>query len=46
MKKVNENKLKEIQGGFSTGAALGIAAAIIFISGIFEGIVHPKSCAG
>ena len=44
MKKLKENELEKIQGGFSAWAALGIASAVIFLSGVFEGIVHPRSC--
>lgn len=44
MKKIDENELERIEGGFSTWAALGIASIIIFASGVIDGIVHPKSC--
>ena len=44
MKKVENKELAKIHGGFSAAAALGIAAAILFIAGVFEGIVYPKSC--
>lgn len=44
MKELNNNELEKIQGGFSAWVALGIASAVIFLSGVFEGIVHPRSC--
>lgn len=44
MKTLNNIELEKVQGGFSAWMALGIVAAIIFISGVFEGIVHPKGC--
>ncbi len=44
MQKLNNEKLERITGGASPWVALGIAAAIVFISGVIEGIVHPKAC--
>lgn len=44
MKKLNNKELEKIQGGFSAWVAIGIASTILFLSGVFEGIVHPKSC--
>ncbi len=44
MKKLDNKKLERIEGGFSTWAALGIASIVIFVSGLVDGIVHPKSC--
>ena len=44
MKKLNNKELEKVQGGFSAWMALGIAATVIFLSGVFEVIVHPKSC--
>ncbi len=44
MNKINNKELERIEGGFSTWAALGIASIVIFISGLVDGIVHPKSC--
>lgn len=44
MKELDKNELERITGGFSIWAALGIASAIIFLSGVFGGIVHPKAC--
>ena len=42
MKKLNNNELEKIQGGFSAWAALGIASAVIFLSGVFEGQIKLK----
>lgn len=44
MEKIDKKSLERITGGFSAWVALGIAAAVIFVSGIIEGVVHPKSC--
>ena len=44
MKVLNTNELEKINGGFDAAAILVITSAILFISGIFEGIVHPRSC--
>lgn len=44
MEKIKEKDLERIVGGFSTWAALGIVSAILFLSGVFGGIVHPRSC--
>lgn len=44
MEKIETKELERITGGFSAWAALGIASAVIFLSGVFTGITHPKSC--
>ncbi len=44
IKEIKKEELKNISGGFSTWMALGIAATVIFISGVINGIVHPNSC--
>lgn len=44
MKKLTNQELEKIHGGFSVWMALGIAATIIFLSGFFQGIAYPKEC--
>ncbi len=44
MQKIEEEKLKEIEGGFSAVVGIAIVSAIMFISGIIEGIVSPRGC--
>lgn len=44
MKKLEREELERINGGFTAWMALGIASTVIFLSGVFKGIVHPKSC--
>lgn len=44
MKRLTDKELERINGGFSTWAAVGIASAVIFISGIIKGIVYPEEC--
>ena len=41
---VNNNDLKKITGGISALGMIGIAALIIFISGVIEGITNPGGC--
>lgn len=46
MKKIEPEKLEEIKGGatISVWTGIAIAAAIIFLSGIIEGITNPERC--
>ena len=44
MKKIDDKSLERINGGFSAWAAIAIAAGVVYLSGIFNGIVNPKSC--
>lgn len=44
MRKLSNNELEKISGGFSAWVAIGIVSTVIFLSGIFGGIVHPKEC--
>lgn len=46
MKNIETEKLNNIRGGFTMNGwvALGIAAAVVFISGIIEGITNPERC--
>ena len=44
MKKINDNELKNIDGGFSMGLVFGIPALISLIAGIFSGIANPDPC--
>ncbi len=46
MKVVKDEKLKQINGGFSAWVGVGIAAAIVFLSGVIEGITNPRRCNG
>ena len=41
---INNNDLKRITGGISALGMIGIAALIIFISGVIEGITNPGRC--
>ena len=43
--KIKETDLEKIKGGeVSLAVVLGVAALVVFISGIIDGYVHPKSC--
>ncbi len=44
MKKLNNNELKNINGGFSIGLAIAIPAVISLIAGVLSGIANPDSC--
>ncbi len=44
MKKLEDDDLKNIEGGMSIASAIGIGLAITFIAGIFDGIARPLSC--
>lgn len=44
MEKLKDNELKEVNGGISTIAAIGIGLAITFIAGIIDGLARPKKC--
>jgi len=44
MKKMDNLELEGITGGASPWIAVAIAAAVVFIAGVIEGIVHPNTC--
>lgn len=45
MKILKVDELQSIRGGsISAYALLGISALVVFISGIIDGIFHPKKC--
>lgn len=44
MQELKHNDLERIIGGASPWVIIGIASIAVFISGVIEGIVHPKSC--
>jgi len=46
LKKIDNESLEKIKGGFEMNAwiAIGIAAAVVFLSGIFSGITNPERC--
>lgn len=46
MKKVNNLELQKVKGGVSVLAFVGIAALIIFISGVLDGFTNPGRCNG
>ena len=49
MVKLNEEKLEKIKGGEGVSAVfigVAVAAAIVFISGVIEGITNPERCNG
>ena len=41
---LNKKELLKINGGFSFGLGLGIAAGIIFIIGVIDGYIRPLAC--
>lgn len=46
MEKVNNLELQKITGGVSALVLVGIAALIIFISGVLDGFTNPGRCNG
>ena len=44
MKRIKNEELKNISGGFSIGFAIAISAIVSFVSGIITGIAHPEQC--
>lgn len=44
MKKIDNLELERVMGGASPWIAVAIAAAVVFIAGVIEGIVHPNAC--
>ena len=46
IKKINDLELEKISGGSVEwiGIGLGIAALVVFLSGVFEGYTNPGRC--
>lgn len=44
MKRLSNNELKRLKGGFSAWVGLGIAGAIVFLAGIIDGFTRPLTC--
>lgn len=44
MKKLNNQELRDIKGGFGGFLAAGIVALAIFAVGVFDGIARPLRC--
>lgn len=44
MRNLNDQELQQLKGGFSLWAGIGIAAIVVFLAGVLEGIVHPRTC--
>ena len=47
MKKLNDLELEKIKGGEAISAVwigLAVAAIVVFISGVIEGITNPEKC--
>lgn len=42
--KLNDNELKEIEGGVSVWAVIGAVAALIFGIGAIDGYTRPLKC--
>ena len=49
MKKIDEENLEKIKGGEVVSAVwigIAVAAIVVFISGVIEGITNPEKCHG
>ena len=44
MKKLKDEELKEINGGISGLAIVGISLLVTFIAGVIDGIARPEKC--
>lgn len=46
MKRIKDQELREINGGFTGWALAGIGILVTFIAGVIDGIARPKKCGG
>ena len=44
MVELNDNELKDINGGMSIFGGLAIVGGIIFLVGVFDGYTRPLKC--
>lgn len=44
IKRIEDSELKQITGGLSFLAGLGIAGGVVFLIGVIDGFVNPKKC--
>ena len=44
MKKLNDFELKNVEGGMTVWAAVGVGLAITFVAGVLDGIARPVKC--
>lgn len=44
MKKLNNNELSEINGGWSITATILTVLGVTFLLGVLDGIVNPSEC--
>ncbi len=44
MKRLNDQELNSINGGFTGWTLAGISLAVTFIAGVIDGIARPKKC--
>ncbi len=44
MKKINDEELKNINGGITGWAIAGISLLVTFVAGVMDGIARPEKC--
>ncbi len=44
MEEIKTKDLENITGGFSVWMGVGIAAIVVFLAGVLEGITNPNKC--
>lgn len=44
MNKLNEEELKQLNGGISTWGAIGIGVLVAFLAGVVDGVARPSRC--
>lgn len=46
MKRLKEEELSKINGGFSGWLVAGISILVTFVAGVIDGIARPRKCNG
>lgn len=44
MRKIEDEELKQVNGGISAWVIAGIGVVVTFVAGIIDGIARPKPC--
>ena len=44
MKRINDSELKNVEGGMTAWAAIGIGLVVTFVAGVLDGIARPHKC--
>ena len=44
MRKINDQELSKVNGGFSGWAIAGISMLVTFVAGVIDGLARPRDC--